>query len=74
MGKTTLVYICPKCFEVSFEKGDANKHAHKMILCDFGELGDERRKPVKDKFNHYVSSAPRWFLEAIGWYKKESTP
>ena len=69
MSKKTQLYICPVCFEISNTINDA--HEHTMILCDYGEPGDERRKPVKDEFNHYVNPAPRWFLEAVGWVKAD---
>jgi len=45
-------------------------HQHQLLLeCEPGEFGDERRKPVRNQFGVYVSRAPRWYLEAIGWIK-----
>jgi hypothetical protein len=38
-----------------------------MVECEAGIPGDERRRPVADRFGNYVSRAPRWFMEAVGW-------
>lgn len=58
------IYICPVCFRVCETQEEC--HEHKMIACDPGNPGDERRKPVVDRFGKLVSRAPRWFLEAQG--------
>jgi hypothetical protein len=42
-----------------------------VYTCIPGDLGDERRKPVNNRYGQYVSRAPRWFLEALGWIVKE---
>jgi hypothetical protein len=41
-----------------------------MVKCDVGEPGDERRKPIVDRFGKYVSRAPRWYIEAVSWINK----
>lgn len=64
MNTNAIFYLCPYCFEVSEVEGD--HHGHRMIRCDAGEPGDERRKPVIDERGNLKSRAPRWFLEAIG--------
>lgn len=68
MGKEQGVYICPVCFKVCDTEQEC--HAHRMVACDVGEFGDERRKPIPNRFGKYVSRAPRWYLEAVGWIKK----
>jgi hypothetical protein len=64
-----IVYMCPICFKVCDSEEEC--HRHKMLACNTGEPGDERRKPLRDRFGNYVSRAPRWFLEAAhkdpGW-------
>lgn len=68
MNASVTLYICPKCFMVC-ETGE-KCHQHQILLeCEPGEFGDERRKPVRNQFGVYVSRAPRWYLEAIGWIK-----
>jgi hypothetical protein len=64
MNANAIFYLCPYCFEVSEAEGD--HHGHRMIRCDAGEPGDERRRPVIDERGNLKSRAPRWFLEAIG--------
>ena len=64
MDKEQSFYICPVCFQVCDSEKEC--HAHRMVACEVGELGDERRKPVSDRFGNYVSRAPRWYLEAVG--------
>jgi hypothetical protein len=61
------IFICPTCFRVCETESEC--HAHRMVECDPGQPGDERRKPVTDQFGQYVSRAPRWYLEAMGWTK-----
>lgn len=61
-------YICPICFQVC--ESEIECHAHRMVECDPGEAGDERRRPIRDRFGNYVSRAPRWFLEAV-WIKRK---
>ena len=58
-----LIYICPICFRVG-EK-EAECHEHRMVLCETGHPGDERRKPVSDQFGNLASRAPLWYLEAM---------
>jgi hypothetical protein len=57
-------YICPVCFQVCDSQQEC--HAHRMVECAPGKPGDERRKPVTNRFGRYASRAPRWYLEAIG--------
>jgi hypothetical protein len=64
MNANTTFYLCPMCFEVS--EVEREHHGHRMICCDAGQPGDERRKPVIDERGNVKSHAPRWFLEAIG--------
>jgi hypothetical protein len=35
-----------------------------MLECKPGTSGDNRRKPLRDRFGNLASRAPRWFLEA----------
>jgi hypothetical protein len=69
MENESVFYICPVCFQVCDTEQEC--HAHRMVECDAGEFGDERRKPVSDRFGNLVSRAPRWFLEAVGWIRAE---
>ncbi len=64
MKTGVIVYICPMCFEVS--DIERTHHGRRMIRCDAGAPGDERRKPVINGDGRLHSHAPRWFLEAIG--------
>jgi hypothetical protein len=64
MGTKDVFYICPVCFQTCDNKIEC--HAHMMIACDTGKPGDERRKPVKNRFGRYVSRAPLWFIESVG--------
>ena len=66
-------YICPICFQVCESKRACNLHihGHRMVVCNPGKSGDERRKPVRDKFGNPVSRAPRWYLEAVGWIDRK---
>jgi hypothetical protein len=62
------LYICPKCFWVC--DTESKCHQHQLILaCEPGEFGDERRRPVRNQFGLFVSRAPRWYLEAVGWIR-----
>jgi hypothetical protein len=65
-NEVNLFYICPVCFQVC--ESETECHAHKMIACDPGPEGDERRKPVENQFGELASRAPRWFIEAAGWF------
>jgi hypothetical protein len=67
MDDQTTLYICPQCFRAC--ESEIECHAHQMIECKVGQPGDERRKPVADRFGNFVSRAPRWFLEAAGWMR-----
>jgi hypothetical protein len=64
MNTNAIFYLCPFCFEVSEVEGD--HHGQRMVRCDAGQPGDERRKPMMDERGNLKSRAPRWFLEAIG--------
>jgi len=46
-------------------------HQHQMVACKIGEIGDTRRRPVNDPYGKFVSRAPRWYMEAVGWIKEE---
>jgi hypothetical protein len=65
MSTAYLFYICPFCFKVCESCRDC--HERRMIRCDVGQPGDERRKPLIDASGRLQSRAPRWFLEAVGW-------
>lgn len=65
MSEKVTFYICPICFRVC--DSERQCHEHLTLPCDAGEAGDERRKPVRNQFGQYVSRAPRWYLEAVGW-------
>jgi hypothetical protein len=71
----TVFYICPICFLVFETRQQCQEHrlvtGHQVYTCIPGDLGDERRKPVNNRYGQYVSRAPRWFLEALGWIVKE---
>lgn len=67
MEDETIFYICPICFQVCEDEKEC--HAHRMVECNPGEYGDDRRKPVSDRFGQLVSRAPRWYLEAVGWIR-----
>jgi hypothetical protein len=62
--RDTVLYICPVCFRVCETEREC--HQHRTRECHPGHPGDETRKPVMDQYGHYVSRAPRWFLEAQG--------
>jgi hypothetical protein len=66
-----VFYICPTCFRVCETEQECHEHQmafdHQMVACNPGSLGDERRKPVNNRYGQYASRAPRWFLEALGW-------
>jgi hypothetical protein len=63
MANEQVFYICPICFRVCETESEC--HEHRMVLCETGHPGDERRKPVPDQFGNLVSRAPRWYLEAV---------
>jgi hypothetical protein len=65
MNTAYSFYLCPVCFEVREDCRDC--HHQRMIVCDVGGPGDERRKPVIDASGRLKSRAPRWFMEAVGW-------
>ena len=44
MDTEQRIFICPVCFQVCDTEQEC--HTHRMIACEVGELGDERRKPV----------------------------
>lgn len=62
-------YICPVCFRTCDTEIEC--HDHRMVECEAGIPGDERRRPVADRFGNYVSRAPRWYMEAVGWIHVE---
>ena len=63
MKQEQVIYICPICFRVC--ESEAKCHEHLMVICETGQPGDERRKPITDRFGKLVSRAPRWYLEAV---------
>ena len=69
MDHREVFYLCPICFRVC--ESEAECHDHVMILCDTGQIGDERRKPIEDRDGKLVSRAPRWYLEAVRKELKE---
>ena len=72
MSEVETLYICPKCFQVCETEELCHQH-QQMVECEPGKAGDERRKPVRDRFGHFVSQAPRWYMEAVGWLKTRSS-
>lgn len=69
MNDNQTIFICPICFQVCDTKIEC--HQHLMVECNTGKPGDERRKPVEDHYGHFVSRAPLWYLEALGWIKTD---
>jgi hypothetical protein len=69
MNTDCTFYLCPTCFEAS--ECECMDHLHRMIRCDPGAPGDERRKPVMNGKGTVKSHAPRWFLEAVGARRSE---
>jgi hypothetical protein len=64
MNADQIFYLCPRCFE-AFDIEPTN-HPHAVLRINTAEFDAESRKPVMDKDGNLKSSAPRWFLEAIG--------
>ncbi|UCE01031.1 MAG: hypothetical protein JSV42_10065 [Chloroflexota bacterium] len=58
-----VIYICPICFRVCEQETEC--HEYLMVTCETGQPGDERRKPITDRFGNLVSRAPFWYLEAL---------
>lgn len=69
MKQSENFYICPVCFQVCDSRQEC--HAHRMVECNPGKPGDERRKPVIDRFGRFASRAPRWYLEATGRFPQD---
>ena len=66
------LYICATCFQTSATQTEC--HAHGLMMeCEPGEPGNALRRPVKNNFGEYWNTAPRWFLEAVGWSKAGPT-
>jgi hypothetical protein len=63
MDQEQVFFICPICFRVCETESEC--HNHKMVICKAGQPGDERRKPVTDRFGNMASRAPLWYLEAL---------
>ena len=63
MNASLVFYICPSCFYAS-EVLDTG-HEYTLLKVDPGLPGDERRKPITDPNGHILSTAPRWFYEAV---------
>ncbi len=74
MGDPESFYICPYCFSICDK--DIHCHDHPMVHCIPGRWGVPARKPVSDPCGNLRSSAPRWYLEAVGWIQAggRSTP
>lgn len=72
MNDHDIFYLCLTCFAVSQTEDEC--HGQRMIRCDAGRPGDERRKPVLDNRGRMKSRAPRWFLEAVGSLPAEPEP
>jgi len=63
MDQEQIFYMCPICFRVC--ESESECHEHRMVICKTGHPGDQRRKPVTDRFGNLVSRAPLWYLEAV---------
>ena len=63
MKASSVFYICPTCFYACDVPDDGHEHA--LLRVDPGLLGDESRKPVTDRNGQILSTAPRWFHEAV---------
>jgi hypothetical protein len=63
MNTSLVFYLCPTCF-YACEIPDGG-HEHALLRVDPGLPGDERRKPVTDRNGQILSTAPRWFHEAL---------
>lgn len=63
MNTSPVFYLCPSCFYASDFLDDSHEHA--LLRVDPGMPGDEKRKPITDRKGRILSSAPRWFHEAI---------
>jgi hypothetical protein len=63
MTQDQVIFICPTCFRVC--ESETECHAHLMMLCETGQPGDDKRKPVMDRFGRYASRAPLWYLQAL---------
>ena len=68
MEEHTILF-CPKCFQIC--ESTTHEHDHEVILCEVGKVGDARRKPIYDSRGRLMTRAPRWFLESIGWVKRD---
>lgn len=73
MPREESFYICPICFQVCETERECHlhEHAHRMVECEPGSPGDERRKPVHDRFGNLMSRAPRWYLDATRRMRNE---
>ena len=63
MNDSLVFYICPTCFYACEIPDDG--HEHVLLRVYPGSPGDERRKPITDRNGQILSTAPRWFHEAI---------
>jgi hypothetical protein len=72
MSEHHLFFICPVCFRACQDAQEC--HEHRMMCCDPGAPGDERRKPVVDAAGRVQTRAPRWYLEALGWISFDDSP
>jgi len=70
MAEEHIIYICPRCFRICESKDVDHEHP-RLIACNVGEEGDERRKPITDEHGNLLSRAPRWFLEGLGVVETE---
>jgi hypothetical protein len=68
MDPDSVIYICPICFRVC--ESESVCHEHIMVICDTGNPGDKRRKPLTDRFGNLASRAPLWYLEALDRERK----
>ena len=60
MSREPKFYICPVCFNTSTTPDECHVT---MVLSNAGDIGDEQRKPIKNRFGQFHSRAPRWFVE-----------
>jgi hypothetical protein len=55
------VYICRVCHLVGLKP--LNCHPGNSVVCDAGEPGDERSKPLFDRQGRLVTRAPKWWVD-----------
>ena len=71
MDSNATFYLCAICFEA--READGECHSRRLIRCEAGSPGDERRRPPTVD-GRLASRAPQWFLEAVGWAPASRRP